>query len=74
MNQQARFERYAADMLFAIASGIKIDAEKSPRFREQIDEMYANPFEAKRAKQSQPKTAEEIKQYIRGKIRELRGK
>lgn len=74
MNQQARFERFAADMLFAIASGIKIDAEKSPRFREQIDEMYANPFETNKAKQSNQMTAEEIKQYVRGKIRKLRGK
>lgn len=74
MNQQARFERFAADMLFSIASGIKIDAEKSPRFRVQIDEIYANPFEKKKAKNTKPMTADEIKQYIRGKIRALRGK
>ena len=71
LSQEARFERFAADMLFAIASGIKIDKDKSPRFGQQVDEIYANPFTRK---QNEQMTAAEIKEYIRGKIRVLRGK
>ena len=73
MSQQARFERFAASMLYAIAAGSKIDTDKTEPFSRQVNDLYRNPFEEKQQKK-QPETAAEIKAYIRGKIRELRGK
>lgn len=68
LGQRARFERYAADMLFAIASGTKIDAERSPRFTFHVEEVWKNPFEKKT---DEPMTAEEIKAHILQKIEGL---
>ena len=65
---RARFERYAADMLFWIASGKHIDDEKSPRFEEFIDSIYRNPFGEKK----KPMTAKDIKQHVLQKIQEAR--
>ena len=66
--QRARFERFAADLLFTIASGKHIDDVRSVRFGKILDELYANPFE-KKAKQ--PQTKAEITEYISKKISDL---
>lgn len=68
--QQARFERFMADMIFFLAGGQHIDTERTARFGEQLDKLYENPFEKKK----QPQTAAEIKAYILGKVRALREK
>lgn len=60
-------------MMYALAAGIKIDTDKTEPFSHQVNDLYRNPFEKKK-QANQPKTAAEIKAYIRGKIRELRGK
>lgn len=69
LGPRARFERFAADMLFEIAAGIKIDAKRSERFSKQIDEIYRNPFVP--VKKS-PKTKDEIVNYIYQKVEEAR--
>jgi len=66
VGQRARFERYAAEMLFIIASGQHVDAEKSPRFGTIVDEIYRNPF----VKREKPMSAEDIRQYTLRKVRE----
>lgn len=66
VGQRARFERYAAEMLFRIASGQHIDAEKSPRFGQIVDEVYQNPF----VKREKPMSAEDIRKYTLRKVRE----
>ena len=48
-------------MLYAIASGARIDTNQTKRFYERLEDIYVNPFVKKAA---QPQTAEEIKQYI----------
>lgn len=63
LGQRSRFERYAADMLYTIAAGMKIDTDKATRFWDQVDKVYENPFDRKIQKK-QPYTAEEIKQYL----------
>lgn len=73
MSQQARFERFAASMMYALAAGIKIDTDKTEPFSHQVNDLYRNPFEEKQQKK-QPETAAEIKAHILRKIRELRGK
>lgn len=60
LGHRARFERYAADLLYAIAAGKKIDTDRFERFGAQVDKVYANPFEAK----EKPMTAAEVKQHI----------
>lgn len=60
IGQRARFERFAAEMLYMIAAGARIDTNRVDRFGIQLDEIYRNPFE----KKEQPMTAEEIKRYI----------
>ena len=67
MGQTARFERYMADLMHFVASGRKIDPEKSPKFITQIEKMYRNPFEKKDLR-----SADEIKAHIIGRIKELR--
>lgn len=64
----ARFERFAAKMLYAIAAGWKIDTERVPQFCEEIEKLYVNPFE-KRV--PQPQTAAEIKEYVLNRVEEL---
>lgn len=66
MGQDARFERFVAEILFTIASGVHIDPDLSHRFSEQIDDIYRNPFDQKK----KPMTTEEIKQYILKKLEE----
>lgn len=68
LGQTARFERFAAEMLFYMASGRRIDPDRAERFSVQVDAIYANPFVPVK---KQPQTAEEIKQYISGRIDEL---
>lgn len=68
--QRARFERFMAELMFRIAGGEHIDTECTKRFGEQLDVIYANPFE----KKAKPMTASEIKDHILSKIRELRGR
>ena len=73
LSQQARFERFAANMLFHLAGGEKIDTERTERFGAQVDEIYRNPFED-HGKKTEQMTAAEIREYTLMKIRELRGK
>lgn len=58
-------------MLFVLAGGSHIDTERTKRFGDQLESLYADPF--KKAKKP-PMSAAEIKEYIRGKIRKLRKK
>lgn len=57
-----------ADLMWFVASGQKIDPERSPRFITQIEKMYKNPF-----KEKDLRSAAEIKAHIIGRIRKLRG-
>lgn len=66
VGQRARFERYAADMLFMLASGQRVDAEKTPRFVTIVDEIYRNPF----VRREKPMSAEDIRKYTLRKVRE----
>lgn len=66
VGQRARFERYAANMLFIIASGQHVDVEQTPRFGTIVDEVYKNPF----VKREKPMSAEDIRQYTLRKVRE----
>jgi len=68
MGQQARFERFAAEMMYILAAGKQIDMDRVRPFAERLDDIYANPFEKKRY---QPETAEEIKQYILDRLEAL---
>ena len=68
MGQKARFERYAAEMMYVLASGQHIDPERSPRFGQILETVYTNPFEKAKKKM----TAEEIRQYTIKRITELR--
>ena len=63
LGQRARFERFAADMLYILAAGEHIDANRAERFSVQVDRIYASPF-AKAGKQENEMSAEEIRQYI----------
>lgn len=67
LGQHARFERFAAEMLFMIATGNKIDPDRSERFSAQVNEVYRNPFEPVKY---EPRTAAEIKAHISERIRE----
>ena len=69
MGQRARFERFAADMLYVIASGGHIDTDAIKRFGEQLDEIYANPFEKKASEKKM--TAADIKDHVASKIKGL---
>lgn len=69
LGQTARYERFMADLMFFVASGKHIDPEKSPRFAEQVEKVYRNPFK----KPQKPRTAAEVKEHILTRIRELRG-
>jgi len=67
LGQHARFERYAAELLFILAAGEHIDKDKAERFAEQVDRVYKNPFAAEKKEMN----AEEIKQHISGRITAL---
>lgn len=67
LGQRARFERFAANMLYTIASGRNIDTDRVETFGAQLDEVYSNPFGKK--KEKGPQTAAEVKDYILDKIR-----
>ena len=56
-------------MLYFIATGQKIDPDRTDKFGKQVDLIYQNPF-AKEEKKNEPHTAEEIKQHILNRIRE----
>jgi len=66
---RARFERYAADMLYVIASGNKLDTDKAERFGIVLEDFYRSPFSHKTGKL---KTAADIKAYLLQKIDETR--
>ena len=68
LGQRARFERYMAEMAFHVAAGSHIDPERSPRFGEQIEKIYSNPFHTAEEKM----TAEDIRQRTLDKINKLR--
>lgn len=67
LGQHARFERFVADMLFHIAAGERIDASRSKRFGEIVDQVYKNPY----AEAPKEMTAEEIKNYIVSRLEDL---
>ena len=69
MGQMSRFERFAADMLYVITSGGHLDTDVVKRFGEQLDEIYANPFE-KRVPDKKM-TAADIKDHVASKIKGL---
>lgn len=62
---RAKFERYAADMLYVVASKGQLDTDTAKRFGEILEEYYANPFEKKKKKMS----AADIKSYVSEKLR-----
>ena len=64
LGQTARFERFAADMLYMIASGRKYDMDAVEMFGKQVDEVWKNPFGGKEHKL----TTEEIVNGIIGKL------
>lgn len=66
-SQRARFERFAADMLYIIAAGSRIDPDRTERFGKQVEDVFRNPF-VKQVKK--PETAAEIKEYMIKKIEE----
>lgn len=45
IGEEARFRRYAANMLRIIAANRTLDYDKSQPFADQVDAVYANPFE-----------------------------
>ena len=59
LSQQARFERFIAEMAWVIASGQHIDPSRVERFSAQVEEVYKNPF----IKQNKM-TAEAIKERL----------
>ena len=65
--QTARFQRFAASMLFAIAGGRKIDLDRTEPFSRQIDDIYRNPFPRRAAG---PQTRKEIEEYILKRLTE----
>lgn len=67
LGQTARFERFAADMLWFIAAGRNIDMDKTPKFRDQVERVYSSRY------RTEPKqmTAAEIKQHILDRIDDL---
>lgn len=64
--QTARFERYAANLLYLIAAGRKIEQGELEPFGKQLDEIYRNPFK----KMESEMTAEEIRLSV---VRKLTG-
>ena len=64
---RARFERYAAEMLYVIASKGQLDTDVAQRFGSILEEYYANPFEKK--KPAKKMSAADIKSYVSEKIR-----
>lgn len=69
---RARFEHFAADMLYAIAAKGTIDTDKTRRFGELLEDVYRNPFEKRKADPKRDMSASEIKDYLVQKIRKLR--
>ena len=55
-------------MVYILASGRNIDAERVEPFSKQLDRIYENPFKTNADKNLQ--TADEIKDHIMGKINE----
>lgn len=66
LGQRARYERFMASMIYALAAGKKIDTARSKPFSELIDEVYANPFKNRRPEKEM--SAQEIKDYIVSKL------
>ena len=67
LGQRARFERYAAELLYMIAAGKRIDESRAERFGKQLEKYFVNPFDKPRKEM----TAAEIKDYIYAKVVEL---
>lgn len=59
-----------AEMIHVMASGAKIDADRTERFGAQLDDVYANPFEKKQ--KAKKMSAAEIKDYVLEKIARIR--
>ncbi len=72
MGAHARAERFVANMVYWIAAKRQIDPDATPMFREQLDEVYANPFE-KLKKKKQPQTFAEIREYVIGLLEGTHG-
>lgn len=68
MGQQARFERFVAEMAHILASGQHIDPDRSEKFSTQLDKVYENPFE----KPKKAMSSSEIKNYVLDKIMKLK--
>lgn len=58
--QAARFERFTASLLYVMASGKRIDPDRTERFSEQVDSVWKNPFKSKQERM----TSSEIKEYL----------
>lgn len=59
-----------AEMIYILASGEHIDADRTERFGAQLEEVFANPFA--RAQRSKKMSSTEIKDYVLEKIAKLR--
>lgn len=68
MGQTSRWQRFTAELLYVMASGKRIDENKTERFGEILKEVYSDPF---KKKTRQPETAQEIISYISGRVKEL---
>lgn len=73
MGAHARAERFVANMVYRIAAGQRIDPDATPMFGEQLDEVYANPFERLKKKKKQPQTFAEIREYVIGLLEGTHG-
>lgn len=67
LGQTARFERFAADMLYTIAAKRSFDADAVEMFGKQVDEVWKNPFKEKIPEL----TTEEIVEGIIGKLQAM---
>ena len=65
IGEEARFRRYAAQMLRIIAADRKLDYDGSASFGDQMDAVYANPFETK---ENEELTTEQIVNRVLEKL------
>lgn len=65
---EARWRRYTADLLRVIASGMRIDPERSHSYEDILKEVYSDPFVKRKP---QPQTTNEIIAYIGQKVEAL---
>ena len=67
MGPEARWRRHTAELLHILASGRRIDPDRTQTYGEILKEIYADPFR----KTEQPQTAAEIIGYIGKKLEGL---